>query len=219
MSWWLLCCYFIVASSALDPPSVPLLKQKLLAELAALPNYTCTQTIERSYKPAHKRRFEPTDRIRIEVAVIGGREVFGWPGGGTFKESDITDLVPGFIGSGDFSNQARGLLTASPADFRPAGFASWHGRPALRFDYRVPQESSRWVLLAPAHVPGTERLQVVVGHRGSIWLASRSLELLELTISADDLPPWMENKSLTRVVRYKPVRSAQPISFSRSKPK
>ena len=60
--------------------SLNVIKEKILAALAELPNYTCTETVDRSRKRALDRKFEPLDRVRVEIAVVGHNELFGWPG-------------------------------------------------------------------------------------------------------------------------------------------
>ncbi len=56
------------------------IKAKMADNLSRLPNYTCLQTIERSHRDARKKRFERQDLVRLEVALVGGRELFAWPG-------------------------------------------------------------------------------------------------------------------------------------------
>jgi hypothetical protein len=205
MPWPLLACCALVQAAGAAPPLEDL-KRKLLEELAAVPNYTCTETIERSHRASRKHRFKLDDRVRLEIAVVEGREVFGWPGGEKIAEADITRLVPGFIGSGDFLSQVRRVLTSSATTFTPAGSAARNGRAVLRYDYRVPKHASGWSLRTPAAAsPDSSVLEVVVGYSGSLWVDGQSLDLLELTISADDLPPWLEISSLLRTVFYRRV--------------
>src|SRR5438045_2730322 len=62
------------------------IKAKMADNLARLPNYTCLQTIERSHRDARKKRFERQDLVRLEVALVGGRERFAWPGANRIDE-------------------------------------------------------------------------------------------------------------------------------------
>ena len=92
----LLLCIPISASIAQPlPPEVLLLgriKAKAAENLQRLPNYTCTQTIERSHRNAKSRKFELLDTIRLEVALVEGKELFSWPGG-KFEEKGIGEIV------------------------------------------------------------------------------------------------------------------------------
>ena len=56
------------------------IKVKMAENLKGLPNYTCLQTIERSTRDAGNRRYRPLDTVRVEVALVDGKELFAWPG-------------------------------------------------------------------------------------------------------------------------------------------
>ena len=126
--------------------SLNVIKEKILAALAELPNYTCTETVDRSRKRALDRKFEPLDRVRVEIAVVGHNELFGWPGSRQIVERDVTRMVPGFIGSGDFAMHVRELFVRPEAEFVPVGEEQRGDHRALRYDYRVPVEASGWRL-------------------------------------------------------------------------
>src|ERR1700690_1719084 len=86
------------------PPDLDLLtriKIRMAENLGRLPNYTCLQTIERTRRPSGSDKFNPLDIVRLEVAFVESKEVFGWPGGNKIAESEITNLVSGTIGNGD----------------------------------------------------------------------------------------------------------------------
>ena len=51
------------------------IKAKAAENLQRLPNYTCTQTIERSHRNARARKFELLDTLRLEVALVEGKEL------------------------------------------------------------------------------------------------------------------------------------------------
>ena len=47
--------------------------------LRGQPNYTCTETIERTRQaPASRAKVE--DTLRLEGALVDGKEMFAWPG-------------------------------------------------------------------------------------------------------------------------------------------
>src|SRR5579875_2325386 len=89
-----------------------------------LPRFACTETVQRSLyvrKQAPRRQstttqsldvfseVEPwrtlawTDRVRLDVAVFDGRELFSWPGGQHFHHEDFDKLVgSGASSAGEF---------------------------------------------------------------------------------------------------------------------
>src|ERR1700694_3900221 len=143
-----LCGLLCHAQSELAPEVLLLahIKAKMADNLARLPNYTCTETIERSTRRAPSRRFEMLDTVRLEVALVEGNEMFGWPGAKRIDESDITKLVSGTIGNGDFALMARNLFLTNSAQFKYAGETDLEGRRAARFDYVVPLIASGYRL-------------------------------------------------------------------------
>src|ERR1700730_15645627 len=97
---------FLMASVMAGQTAPDLLTQirgKMALNLAQVPNYTCTETIERSEKQSPKQKFQPLDKVRLEVALVGGRELLSWPGAGKFEERDLGDFVGGgTTASGDY---------------------------------------------------------------------------------------------------------------------
>lgn len=85
-------------------------RQHLKEQLDRLSNFTCEVTIERFTRSSPRAKFQPSDRVRLEVSYVGGREFFRWPGGELFAEEDVTRLVAGTISNGDFAQHAKALL-------------------------------------------------------------------------------------------------------------
>ena len=124
-AWLFLAVTAALAAPQPDPgvaPEVLLARIRLRMKdnLERLPNYTCRQTIERSQRLSSSRRFRLVDAIRLEVALVGGKELFAWPGETSFQDREISQLVSGgAIGNGDFALHARsvflqGLLMRDP---------------------------------------------------------------------------------------------------------
>src|SRR5437764_679954 len=95
---WLLLCLVLPACQAEQDLSPELLllakiKVKMAENLGRLPNYTCQQTIERSRRRPPGRKFEMLDTVRLEVALVEGKELYGWPGADRIAESEIANLV------------------------------------------------------------------------------------------------------------------------------
>src|SRR6476659_8319211 len=86
------------------------IRAKMLANLKRLPNYTCLQTIDRKVRYAPSRRYQLVDTVRLEVALVDGKELFSWPGAGKFEDKDINELVTGgAIGNGTFALHAKSI--------------------------------------------------------------------------------------------------------------
>jgi hypothetical protein len=88
------------------------IKVHMEQNLNRLPNYTCLQTIERSRRLAPGHKFELVDALRLEVAMVGNKELFAWPGAKNFEDRDLHELVQGgAIGNGNFGLHARSIFS------------------------------------------------------------------------------------------------------------
>lgn len=172
------------------------IKQRVSENLSRLPNYTCRQTIERSVQKAESRRYVPMDRLRLEVAYVGGKELFAWPGASRFEEKRIEQLVGGgAIGNGQFGGHVEAIFRGPGATFKRDGDTSLNGRKAIRYEYSVPREKSEFVV-------STEFGGAVVGYHGSFWVEAGTLDLLRLDVQTDQIPPHVQLTSDTNVMEY-----------------
>jgi hypothetical protein len=112
------------AGFAQDPDHVLALARALLADAAAaVPKYTCTQTVDRSYFRETRQvpkacdgilgnrrsgrsqlSLYATDRLRFDVEVAdGGYEIYAWPGAARIENEKGEDMAGGGpLGTGPF---------------------------------------------------------------------------------------------------------------------
>lgn len=164
--------------------------------LRSLPNYTCLQTIERTERTGLNRKARLIDIVRIEVALVNGKELFAWPGSGKFVDTEIGDMVSGgAIGTGNFALHAKAVFQTSSPRFTYEGEQLWKGRPAYKWNFVVPQNQSGYTL----RVGGAE---AIVGYHGSFWSDKTTLDLLRLEVQADNIPPDLGLTRAADAVEY-----------------
>jgi len=163
--------------------------------LRGQPNYTCTETIERTRQaPASRARVE--DTLRLEVALVDGKEMFAWPGSKQFEDRDLREVVStGMFGNGNFAIYARILFLSNVATVEYRGETPLGGRPALRYDFQV----ARW--------PGGHRLSVngreeVVAFHGSFYSDPVTLDLRRIEVAAEDIPVVLGVTAAETTVTY-----------------
>ena len=125
------CC----ACALQDAGLLPHIREKMAEILVRQPNYTCTETIERTRQSSGSHS-KIEDTLRLEVALVDGKEMFAWPGSKQFEDHDLSDLVStGMFGNGNFAIYARILFLSNAATFQDRGETQLDGRPrlALRF--------------------------------------------------------------------------------------
>src|SRR5580704_12121481 len=103
MRGWLVILAAALAQAQPDTSLESKITARVAENLEGLPNYTCGLSIERFSRKTHKEKFERLDTVRVEVAYVDGQELFGWPGAGRIEESQLSNLVSGTIGTGDFA--------------------------------------------------------------------------------------------------------------------
>lgn len=176
------------------------IRTRMLFNLQHQPNYTCVETIERSSRAKATDKLKVVDTLRLEVALVDGREMFGWPGAKKFFDFDVTRMVTnGAIGTGDFSTHARALFATSVATFHFRGEEDFHGKKAIRFDYKVPQRLSRYnIRVASA--------SAIVGYHGWFYADPQTLDVDRIEVLADELPPELLLSSAEDQIDYAVTR-------------
>jgi hypothetical protein len=184
------------------PEGILIMRVRVVASqnLARLPDYTCLQTVERFERSAANRPFVPTDTIRLEVALVGGKELFTWPGSGKFDDRNIWEIVGGgAIGNGNFALQARNVFVANGAVYEKAGEVEERGRRLLRYRYRVPKDRSGYSVR-------TRDDKETVAFYGTFDVDAVTLDLARLEVNATDISPRMAIRSVSEAMRYEKAR-------------
>jgi hypothetical protein len=172
--------------------------------LRRLPNYTCTESIDlyrehrsvprasictesidRSIRLGRRGPLRPKDTVRLNVAYVGGKELFGLPGTGRVDQANLSKLVDGPIRNGQFAVFVRSIFLEPGAAFSHSSKTNLDGRQAFRFDYTMPLAHSGFNIKSSVG-------EAIVGHSGSFWVAAETLDLMRLVVSADGLPPRLK---------------------------
>jgi hypothetical protein len=172
------------------------IKARARENLNRLPDYICVQTVERTWRRTPQTDFAPMDTLRLEVGLIGDRELFAWPNAARFQEKDVTDLVQrGTIGNGAFGLHARNVfLSGSPA-FQFRGEETIDGVRAIRFDFDVPLQRSTYRLRAPPR-------EALVAFHGVFWVDAETLDLMRLRVMVEEIPPELGVALATDEMNY-----------------
>ncbi|MCA2966507.1 MAG: hypothetical protein INH40_21645 [Acidobacteriaceae bacterium] len=173
----------------------------MVETLRRIPNYTCLETIERSVRAPKSRRATLVDALRLEVAVVDGKELFSWPGERQFKERDLRELAPGgAIGNGNFALHAKSVFGGNAVRFTYQGREQRQGREVARFTYDVPVQFSGYQIRVGD-------VTAVVPYHGQVLVDAATLDLIDLEVIADDLPPQLKLQRASDFMHYR----RQPI--------
>ena len=166
------------------------------------PNYTCLETVQRSNRASVQRKLVSDDTIRLEVALVDGKEMFAWPGSRKFEETDLRKLVPtGTFGNGNFALHARSVFMGRTAAFqyRGAEVLSGVAGPVERYDFQVPRALSGYTIRVEEHIG-------VAGYHGSFFAEKDTLDVRRLEVVADDIPADLGVKAASDRMDYARLR-------------
>jgi hypothetical protein len=175
------------------------IREKMSGILRRQPNYTCTETIKRTRQVVGSRaRIE--DTLRLEVALVDGKEMFAWPGSKQFEDHDLGELIStGMFGNGNFAIYARILFLTNVAVFEDRGETQLDGHPAWRYDFRVSSATGGSRLRVDGH-------EAVVGFHGSFYADPATFEVRRIEIVAEDIPAELKILDAETVVDLGRIR-------------
>jgi hypothetical protein len=175
------------------------IQARVKQNLNHLPDYTCSETIERFRRSKPGGKLDPVDTIRLEVAYVGGQELFGWPGSNKINDPDIGKFVPGGTsGNGDFGLLPKNLFLVGGAKISYAGETELDGRRVIRFNYRVAETARSYQLQSNSG-------KAFVGYEGALWVDPVTLDLTRISSSVEVIPPALKLKSTSTVLDYSPA--------------
>jgi hypothetical protein len=201
-------------------PQDPVLEEvraRLRADVMRMNRYTCRQTINRVQ--SGKKRLHPAscseliqehtlrpvsspvlawDRLRLDVAVTDGREVFSLAGAPKF-EDDFTKIANyGAFGTGDFGPFVAQIF-GPDTKIEFAGERTISGRKLRQYRYEVPKDKSSYAVRVSLGQA------IVVAHSGYFLLDPQLKDVVQLTVRSQQLPEELENCQAITEITYQRV--------------
>ncbi|MGA2195048.1 MAG: hypothetical protein ABSH40_07230 [Bryobacteraceae bacterium] len=166
--------------------------------LDQLPDCTCVETVDRSWKPAGKE-IKPVDRVVLQILLSGGQELFAAPGDTRWETDPSALLVGGMMGNGLFALVLKIIFLDNVSVIKYKGDESAAGRREARYDFSVSRMVSGTTIYN-ANGSG------VVGMRGSFWADPETYDLRRLEYHAEEIPPDLLYADISTTIRYDRVR-------------
>lgn len=176
------------------------IRREVGKSLGIVDNYTCMETIEREQRKSTHQPFQHVDTLNVEVAVVKDRELYSWPGAHEFEDRGVGELAGGgLMSTGGFRSVIKNVLINNGSTIRWRGNEEVLGRPAIRWDYTIPYNLSRW----DVQIQGRGGR---LSETGSFWVDAETLELLRLETIAHDIPPDLPVTSIRETLDYARMR-------------
>lgn len=193
----------IACAQAVDPAPDAVLtatRDPLVADISREPRYTCAQNLTREfYAPSsnkekacveviasrERRKHEPPlafwDRLHLDVAIAGDREIHSWSGAPRFNDQEVGRLASnGPIGTEDFAGFV-GSIFIGKAKVRYTGKHSAEGRALYDYSYEVAAQDSHYQVVV-------DPKPVVIAYSGSLTLDPKTSDIVELVVHTPELP-------------------------------
>ncbi|HZU25660.1 MAG TPA: hypothetical protein VFA04_09065 [Bryobacteraceae bacterium] len=168
---------------AASPPDaiIDRARQRMAANVAGLPNFTCTETTARTVRRASTQRLLFRDTLHLEVAFISGTEMFSWPGSGSFEPGFLQNLPhSGVSGTGGFAGWTRTLFGPAAPQFTSDGDCIVDGRQGAQYKFRVPIEASGYEVQSAGG-------RAVSPYSGTVCIDPVASDVMRLSIRAESL--------------------------------
>ncbi|MBM3774782.1 MAG: hypothetical protein FJW37_06405 [Acidobacteria bacterium] len=188
----------VLGAQAPDGPDALLerIQRKMAQNLNRLPDYVCLQTVERSRRQSPAGSYQPLDTLRVEVGLVGNRELYSWPDSSGFEDKELAEMIGrGVVGTGHFALLAKHVFLSRVAEFTWKGEDLLNGRAAVRFDYQVPRNLSSYRIRVPPN-------EAVVGFHGSVWVAPDTLDLVRLEVRSNEIPEPLGMAEAVSIMDY-----------------
>lgn len=190
----------LAAAGAPDPVFQKIASQ-MARNQALLPNYICVQSVERWSRGLTCGLCEAVERMRLEVSMIGGEELYAWPGGGAFDERGIYEMIgrEGMILTGEYATIAGGVFLTDDAILTPLPDTTLNGRRAVHYAYQLRGQRAGLMM-------AIDERQIFLKYRGEFWADAGTLHLLRLTMEVFEIPEGVNLKSARASIEYQRAR-------------
>ena len=179
--------------------------QKVLLSARSIPNYTCVETVSRDYfEPAAatlprecsvllEQRRHPTldmvlrpystDRLRLDVTMATGGEIYSWSGANHFEDGGLDHVVrSGPITSGSFGGFLMAVFEADVKRFTFNGPKVIDNRILMEYSFHVAQSDSNYRVKL-------RNSWVKTSYRGTFQVDPQTADVVRMTIVTEDVPP------------------------------
>jgi hypothetical protein len=193
------CAVGALAQQAQDPEAaLRRTRERVLADLERMPRYTCVQTITRRYfaaegktdscvaiiaaheKQSRKIKLSGWDRLRLDVAIAGGENVYSWVGAPRFESGTLEELAGhGPLSSGDFGPFLFSIFNGAAVTYQGEERAG--GKRLLVYSYEMSRERSKY------SIKGGQGWDITA-YGGTFRLDPEASDIVALTIRTAELP-------------------------------
>ena len=150
----------------------------------SLPDFLCTESIERSTSPLGGDRWKRKDVLTVKLTYFGNREKYELTAVNGHKSGADYEGTGGAISEGEFGSQLLELFSPDTKTvFQWQRWTRFQGRLTQVFSFRTPRETSHYKVAVRA--ANNSRVTTTAGRHGFIYVDDETQMVLRVTGSAD----------------------------------
>ncbi len=187
VAWFLVLAALPLTAQELDPEQSEQIEQTRQAALRysnSLPDFICTQVVQRSQDVRGDGRWRALDKLTVKLSYSDHREDYRLMqiNGRDTLQNYLN--VGGSLSTGEFGTRLYAVFDPrSHADFRWKGWTTMHKRKVARFSYRIAQEHTNFLIQYGADPKGPNA--IVVPYHGEVFVDEETHMVLRLTQTAE----------------------------------
>ena len=182
------------------------IRQRIADNIRQLPNYLCTETVERQYlqidpsqpgetaytcedfatRSTDGLKLRSSDRLRLDVTLASAGEMYSWVGEDRFDDRSLSEIVAqGTTSTGAFGLFLRDIFASDHGSFEFKNRSEENGRPVLNYTFEVPLSRSHYTV-------SMHMFTRITGYAGAFTADAQTFDLLRMELHADRLAPELQ---------------------------
>jgi hypothetical protein len=151
-------------------------------------------------EPANNLTLASTDRLRLEVAVAGNREIQSWPGASSFDSRPIDQIIgSGPTSTGSFGTYLIEVFDNPGADIEFTREQTFNNQRVFEYRFHIPLKSSHYRVKVDDGWQNT-------ASSGSFGIVAATADLTRFTIRTDRLPAVAQMCQASTTIDYHEIR-------------
>ena len=182
-------------------PIIEEVRQKVKDYVDELPDFICSQEVERFVDTDGSGTWQRGDNLVYELTYNRKKETYKMVRVNGLPADQMRRLVGGASSAGEFASTLDNLFDpATQTEFVPAGKEKLGTHQTLIYDYHVKQQNSALSVALDNDPP------FIAAHSGTIWIDTDSKYVLRIEQAVEDPPAQYRTFSGDKIIDYELVK-------------
>lgn len=200
MRTFFLCILLAIPLSAQDAAVLEKANELALQYTATLPNFICTETINRFMRRKPADPWKAQDKLTLSVAFSEKGEQYKLQAINDTPTTKAFQKVGGYKSRGEFGSLLRRIFQKESATrFKWERLETLNGNPVQVYSYRIDKDHSKYSVTMSSLL---KTYQDVFAMQGFIYIDQRSYQVMRFTAEAVGIPADWPISATSSIVEY-----------------